>query len=592
MGGNPIFLRELVQAAHRRRTYWIRAGVAAGAVVLLLPQVLSVLAQYGQDWRALAELGRPLFETSVWLQFIIFPLLAFGLATATVHQEWTQQTIEVLCTTPVSAAGILYGKFAAALSQVLAVALALLPITGVLYFVSRLPREVALGSFAIIVGTALLLGSVGLLGASLFRARQGVSTGALLLLGLLWAVVALLDAKVWVGHPLLEAAIPPRALYLVLQGRAPGGLTAGGFALLSLGVLVSGSVGTLAVTPWLFSRTFARWMASAVRPRPLKGIRRLWRCPRPPLGANEHPLAWQEKGSATRLLRWAVWAIYGVTAAVSLVVGLGTGSLGFFRDASFYTMLAVEGLVVLVLGSAFYGAHTFAREKSQRTAQALLLTGRSPRDFFLAKLRALYWALRYSLVAVVVAILASWYTSPARGPGGDTFQYVSMLETALLGPAAAAIVGMVFSAAATTPRRAVGALLLSWLWWIVLATPLSLAWTLWAFVPFSAWRVFIVPLAVSTAALAALLKLTRRWKPWRLSLLLALSFIIYSNATTAASVSISMGTAAGLANALVPFAVAHGVAAPLLLVWWRLGLRTFDAGMAQEPNLAPGVART
>ncbi len=100
MLGNPIIEKELIQAAHHRRTWVVRAGLPALAAALLLPQVYSLLKGYGQDWRALAELTRPLFLTSAWLQFIALPLLAFSLTASALRQEWTHRTIEVLCTTP------------------------------------------------------------------------------------------------------------------------------------------------------------------------------------------------------------------------------------------------------------------------------------------------------------------------------------------------------------------------------------------------------------------------------------------------------------------------------------------------------------
>jgi len=328
--GNAIIEKELTQATHHRRTWVVRAGLPALAAVLLLPQVYFVLADYGQDWRALADMTRPLFETLAWLQFIALPLLAFSLATAALRQEWMRRTIEVLRTTPLSAANVVYGKFVAALGQVLLAALALLPVTAVLYFVSRLPREVALGSFAISIGTVLLFGSLGLVQGAVSRAGEKSSTGVLLLLILILAGVAVLDGYVWVRHPLLEALLFPRALYLVLQGRAPRGLTTGQFALLTSGMMVVGSVGALAFAPRLFGFTITRRLGAFKVRREARGIRRLLTCRRPPMKASENPLAWQEKGSSTRVLRWAVWVLYGVTVTVFSVRGIIIGDLGFF----------------------------------------------------------------------------------------------------------------------------------------------------------------------------------------------------------------------------------------------------------------------
>ncbi len=581
MLGNPIIEKELIQAAHHRRTWVVRAGLPALAAALLLPQVYSLLTGYGQDWRALAELTRPLFLTLAWLQFIALPLLAFSLAASALRQEWMHRTVEVLCTTPLSAAGIVYGKFAAALSQVLMAALALLPVTAVLYFVSRLPREVALGSFAIIIGTVLLFASLGLLQGAGSRGRERTSANVLLVLLLVWGGVATLDAFVWVRHPLLEALFFPRALYLVLQGRAPKGLTTGQFALLTSGMLVVGSVGALALAPRLFRFTITRGLGAAKAGRKVTGLRRLVACRRPPMKPAENPLVWQEKGSATRVLRLGVWVLYGIAVAVFFVGGMITGGLGLVGD--FYGILFGGGLLVISLGSALYGARVFAREKSQRTAQALLLTGRSPREFFLAKIRAVYWALRYSLVAVAALTLAMWYVS-GRQPwsrGEEVVGYLVALEALLLAPALGTLVGMVFSSVAKSPRQAVQALLLSlvWQWFLggmmsMLSLPLFMV-VDWEFVfP-------LVSLIPSVVILAVFWRVTRRWTAWRLSVLLALSFIICSNALT--SVALLMGSLPGASMIILLLLVGHALVGALALMWWRLGLSIFDAGMAQEP---------
>ena len=46
---NPIILKELNQAAHRKRTYLVRAGLSAVAAALMAPPVASTLEWHGQD---------------------------------------------------------------------------------------------------------------------------------------------------------------------------------------------------------------------------------------------------------------------------------------------------------------------------------------------------------------------------------------------------------------------------------------------------------------------------------------------------------------------------------------------------------------
>ncbi len=582
---NPIILKELIQVAHHRRTFLIRAGLPALTVALLAPQVVSLLGRYGQDWRAIAMVSRPLFETSAWLQFVAFSGLAFSAGTSVLHQEWTNRTIEVLCTTPLSRAKIVYGKFAAVLSQVLMMALALLPITGVLYYMGRLPREVALGSFIVIIGSVLFFGSIALLQAALFRPREGRSPVVIIIIAPLLLVLAFLDAYVWVRHPVLEALIPPRALYLVLRATAPGGWTTGGFAILSFGLMAGVGVVALLLAPRAFAATFARSMRGERRTGVRAALHRLARGRRPTMKPGHDPFVWQEKGASTRLVRWALWLVYGITAIFFFGGGLYFDDFTFLYHEEFYGGLAIGGIVAVTLAAGGYGATPFAREKSRRTAHALLLTGHPPWRFYRAKIRAVYWALRYSFVPVVIVILV-WAVkacSPSYGyydAGEIAVMLVAFLEALFVAPAIAVIVGMVFSSAASTPQRAIGTVMLGVLLAVALGFVLG---TIWDMVVGGWWDPgdWFLPLLVVTVIF---IRANRTWSPLRLSVLFALCLVLFPSATiVVAEVADDIpgySTAMEMTFFLVAINVVLGALAAL---WLVLGLRTFDAGMAGEP---------
>jgi len=587
---NPIILKELVQLAHHRRTYAIRAGLPALAMVFLGPQVWSLLERYGQDWRAIAMITRPLFETSAWLQFIAFSALAFGASTSVIHQEWTNRTIEVLCATPLSRVKILYGKFAAVLIQVVMMALALLPITAVLYYLGRLPREMALGSFAVSIGSVLFFGSIALLQASAFRPRQGRSPGAITIILPFLLVLVLLDAYVFVRHPALEALIPPRALYLVLYGIPPRGWSTGQFAVLSTGLMSAVSGLALLLAPLAFSATFARSMRGERRTGVRAMLHRWARGRRPKMKPRHDPFVWQEKGAATRLPRWTLWVVYGVTGMIFLGGGLYYNDFGFLDDDIFYATLVIEGLIVVTLSAGLYGATVFAREKSKRTAHALLLTGHPPWRFFWAKVRATYWALRYSFAAVVIFGLVWTYKWVHSDYGGysDANEMAATvlggLEILLLGPAIAVVVGMVFSSAARTVQQAMFSALLAGLLAIAFGFVLG---TVWDIVASGYWHPgqWLLPLVIVTAAFLAA---NRTWGPFRLSVLLALCLLVFFSAGVALE---EMDYFSGYypGSALFWWVVCMDVVVGVLAaVWLVLGLRIFDAGLAGELPVARG----
>jgi len=623
---NPIILKELVQAAHRPRTYLVRAGLPALAMLLVAVQMPSVLRRYGNDWRAVAQVSRPIFETCAWLELVTFSLLAFVYAAGTIQEEWTRKTMEVLCATPLSARRILYGKFAIVLVKVLAAGLALLPVMGVWFHLGRIPREMALGSFAVIAGSTLLFGSMGLVQAAAFR--PGVARGAGLISAIVpyFFIVTLLDAYVWVGHPLLEASIPPRALYLVLTGTPPGGLSIGWFALLSLAILSGVSALALGVAPCLFGRTFARQYGPADKAGRLRRLRRALAGRRPRMGPNEDPFLWQEKGPPTSLLRHILWIVYGIMAAFMAMHGFVSGDFGFMRGDALYVMFAGVGLAVLASAALVYGCGVFAREKSHRRAEALVLTGVGGWRMYRAKIAATYWGLRYSIAAVTLAcvgmsIARRWirlgpvfaivlfglvlFIAPRarmRVPAicrcgvwgaaiasvllwlctGNTeaiLASMAMVQALALGPGIGVSIGMAFGLSARSPARAALGLAGTVIWMLILG------WILVLFVEvLRVWRGGPGPwLFVTLTAIAVLFRGTRRWAPWRLGLMLALC--VWAGVLGVATahefvedVLAWWGDRRDLATAVA----GNLIVLALVGLWLVLGLRIFDRGMTGE----------
>jgi len=578
---NPIILKECLQASHRKRTYVLRAAMPLLTVIVALPLVISVMDRWGQDWRAISQIARSIFMPCAWLELIAFSLLAFAYCAATVHDEWTHKTMEVLCASPLSRMQILYGKFVAALTKILLAALSLLPVMGIWFHMGRLPRAIVLGSFAVILGSVLFFGSMALFQAAMFRPLKG---GAIGLIGLIlpyFLALVLLDAFVWVRHPLLEAAIPPRTLYLVLAGRAPTGWSTGTFALLSLGMMSGMSLLLLGVSPWLFARTFGRHIGGGgTRGGKLRRMTRLFAGSRPPMRWAQNPFYWQELGPPTRALRWSVWVVYGVTAIFVLALGLKIpGGFDFLDEEEFWVFVAFEGLIALVLMALLYGTVVFARERLRRRSQALLLSGRRPLSFFCAKIHAAYRSLRFPMLAVGVACVVMFIMLGARFWRRDpesALVLLCVLQLLLFGPAFGVILGMVFSVTARSPMRAalglfmsvVWAIGLAWLWLGIMDGALDLHWA-------------DEPEPCMVAALIAtgvLLLITRTWRPWRLGLLLALNFWVFI--TILASVDNAFhGDMEGIMMTVLGSAGLWVV----MILWFLMGLRLFDRGMAGEP---------
>lgn len=576
---NPIVLKEFLQAARRRRTFLIRAALPAVGLALLLPQLVGGLERYGQDWQATVAVVRPLFTTCAWLGLIGLSLLAFADVTAAFHEEWDRGTFEILCVAPLTRRQIVHGKYLASLGRVLLLGLALVPVMGIWFYLGRIPREMAVSSLSVIGGTVLLCASLALAQAAAFRPRRALPVNTFAFV-LPWFLVLLLLERTLPEQPsLLKAITPWTALDLVLGNAPPVGYTTQVFAFLGLAVSAAVSAAAVGAAPVLFGWTLRRHLgvtgAAGGRRRlaaRLLGVSVNSGIRRPRIPDWGDPLSWMERGRPTRGLRWALWAVWGVAAAV--VYGAEALSEPSSPDTSvveFLKLLSVTGLVVLAAVSAFYGAAAFAREKTRRTAEALLLTGHTPIQFYFAKVRALYRALRFSIPAVAAATIAVCVWNQY-----DRVASLVLVELALFGPAAALLLAMAFSVAARSTFRALVGLASTAGWvaaFVGLMVTLMERYRTGDESPLVWFVIYIIPTIL-------LLAIPAGWTPGRLGLLLALA-VMSAFCLLAAMVDAVeyKGYYWGVVEQLL-FWVGSALAWLVVAGWTVLGLWLFDEGMA------------
>jgi len=646
MAARAILIKELLQTANRKRTYVVRAALPVGALVLLAPGIIDTLERIGQDWRAVAALARPMFVTSAWLQLVAFSLLAALLVWSAFHGEWNARTMEVLCATPITHAGIVYGKFAGVVGGVLAAALALLPVTGVVFRLGRVPREMALGSLAVIVGSAILCGSLAAVIACATKPGRRLPATALVVVAPYLAVIGVNDYYMDGLNPWLTALIPPHALYVVLQANIPGGWPVGVFGAVSLAASLGASIVALTVGPRLFAWTVARHFGARGAPKRMARLFRSVSRKRGSLGDRENPLVWVEKGPPNFGLRWGVWWVYGAAAFFYVLYALKHDA-GFLDRDAFYLFNTYLGMLSIVALSMIYGACVFAREKFLRRSQLLLLTGLAPRQFVRSKIRALYRVLWIGLLTVAVVTAVSWWRTSAQdlrqlaafwsgwwwtalglagflggalglaaalrtrqadrrarwflahflvGGGLAALGWLAVLVASsankpemaargvldlsliLLGPGAGAVIGIAFSVLA---RRPVGAV-------IALAASVGVGFaTYFALVcisqitgggaslpsPESAFWMVLGPVLVVLLG-------PKRWRPWRLSLLLGLLFWLWAAALASLDDCVRYS---GLTEMLYLVVLGAGFVLLIVWLWYFICVRLFDAGIRGDP---------
>jgi ABC-type transport system involved in multi-copper enzyme maturation permease subunit len=359
---------------------------------------------------------------------------------------------------------------------------------------------------------------------------------------------------------------------------APQGMDPAWFTLMAAGepLVIAGLA--LWLAPLTFARSFDRFEgggAASGRRKAAGGWMRRVFGHRPPLGDEQNPFEWQEKGIGTVALRWSVWLVYAVFLLIILAFHQEMGRERFLFEPGFFIAIAAIAAAVMTLSAGVYGVDAFAREKERRTVEALLLTGNKPSKFYRGKLKAAYVALRWPLLSLAgVLILALLIGSRSD----STIEPVIVIALcSVLGPALAAVIGMAFGAAARTRGHAVGAIICAPVLASLLGIPIQIAQSVFVQVmgSFDATGVpFSVPMAAGALiVILAVLRFTRNWTVWRLSLMLA---AMGQLAVVALDMSWRVGInrdSSYLFLTVVVIALAAG------LFWYWLGVKLFDRCM-------------
>ena len=568
---NALIQKELIQASHKRHLYLLRTLLAGFATIaMLLSAGIALLANNG-DWRAIAMVSRPLFFAAIWVELIVFAVMASCYASASVRYEWTRKTMGVLLASPVSVTAVICGKFAGVVGRILMVALAVLPVMGVWFHFGRVPREVALGSMGVVTASTVLFGALGMLesAAAIPRGNYGGPTARLLVIYL--AATVLLGLAPTGFEYVCIAAVPPWAMAYVLSATAPAGCTPAGFALLAVVLPLAFGLAAPVAAPFLFRRASNRvhGRTGALTPRKRKV--------RPPLGPDEDPIAWQERGRHPRTLMWVWCACYALAMLTLVLLATADPAFSPFEQPEVFSGLALLGASLLTLNVISGGTGVFAREKHGRTAPFLVLTGRSPNWFYKTKLRVLARATKPFLILVAAAFIPAIALAVAIEPVSTetVFGLVCMVGIGLLVPVCMTPTAIVFGVAARSPEQARG---------VMLVSPVLGAFGSLFFFP----CLFMLPmLGAAVAACIIFVAVNKKWTAWRVGIVFVLTLLVFLAFTGAVGMISAMIGAT--TEHLTPFlalwgmvVAASGLGALWCLFWWRFGLHIFEGCMSGE----------
>jgi ABC-type transport system involved in multi-copper enzyme maturation permease subunit len=142
---------------------------------------------------ASASIGRGIFVGILMLQTLVVSVLAPASTAGSISGEREHQTLDLLTVTPISSLAIVLGKLLSALAWVFVLVLASVPITGLVFLFGGVAPDDVVRGYAVVLATAIGLGSVGLFFSSLLK-RTGASTG---LTYLVMLILSIGTAFVW-----------------------------------------------------------------------------------------------------------------------------------------------------------------------------------------------------------------------------------------------------------------------------------------------------------------------------------------------------------------------------------------------------------
>lgn len=413
---NPILVRVVHGASRRVRHLWLR--IAYLAVLLFVVLVSLVTSMSGQS-ASLSELAKAASQTFKWAsmtQLALMCLLAPVFTASAITQERDAQTFNVLLTTPLSSAQIVFGSLMSRLYFVIMLLIAGLPIFLITMVYGGVTASQIFKSFAISGATAVLTGALAIFVAMTSLGTRRTIFSFYLLIALYLLSIQLLG---WYDATWIEEASPN------LLGRKMSWLTPF-HPFLALEVALNripappesrlmhhwGPVRYALAHPWAFYILWTTVLAFLLTLVSILFVRRSaktgeetlvtrlmarlpWRqseqLTRPPRTVWANPVAWREaktRTAAGALIRWGTM-LGGCAASFGVLWLFWRGALSADEVPRWLAGLTViqVGLVFLVATNT--AATSITKEKESQTLDILLTTPLTSQYILWGKLRGL-----------------------------------------------------------------------------------------------------------------------------------------------------------------------------------------------------------
>jgi ABC-type transport system involved in multi-copper enzyme maturation permease subunit len=124
---------------------------------------------------ASAQVGQEVFGALVLVETLLVVFLAPAFTSGAISLEREKQTLEMLTATPISSLAIVIGKLFSALAYVFLLIAASIPLTAIVFVFGGVGPDDVLRAYAVLIVTAIGLGSLGLFISAVMQRTQGAT---------------------------------------------------------------------------------------------------------------------------------------------------------------------------------------------------------------------------------------------------------------------------------------------------------------------------------------------------------------------------------------------------------------------------------
>ncbi|MBI5029332.1 MAG: ABC transporter permease subunit [Chloroflexi bacterium] len=178
-GLNPVLVKEMRGRMRGPRAYVFLTATLAllGVVSYGLYRLAAFSIQTFGGGSAGAMIGQSVFTGLIFLALIVICAIAPASTAGAISGEYERKTFDLLAATPLHPASILFGKLMAALSYVVLILLAAIPLVSLSFVFGGIATLDMLQAFLLLLGFALTFSVIGMFFSVLFR-RTGFAVVA------------------------------------------------------------------------------------------------------------------------------------------------------------------------------------------------------------------------------------------------------------------------------------------------------------------------------------------------------------------------------------------------------------------------------